>query len=263
MLKRRLIPVLFLKNGWMIRSESFKLHQFIGNPVVHVERMVEWDVDELIVINIGKSEESNFAHSRSDYPANRIVDLLTFVETIAEECRIPLTFGGGLRSFDEVSDVISKGADKVVLNTMLFDDQESVKKCIRTFGSQAIVASVDYKKIANKDLVLRDHGSTETGYLLDDWVNELDQFGVGEIFLNAIDRDGRAFGYDVATIDRIACSLTIPVIACGGAGHQRDFFECFSKTQSSAIAAGNIFHFTENAYPRAKKYLKDKLVNVR
>ena len=87
MLKRRLIPVLFLKNGWMVRSELFKLHQFIGNPVVHVERMVERDVDELIVINIGKSEESNFAHSRSDYPANRIVDLLTFVETIAEECR--------------------------------------------------------------------------------------------------------------------------------------------------------------------------------
>ena len=199
MLKRRLIPVLFLKSGWMVRSESFTTHQFIGNPLVHVERMVEWDVDELIVINISKLDELSFSHNRVDYPTNGIVDLLTFVETIAEECRIPLAYGGGLRSFNQVRDIISKGADKVVLNTMLFDDRETVKKCISTFGSQAIVASVDYRGIGSRNLVYRNHGSTETGYLLEDWLCELENLGVGEIFLNTVDRDGQASGYDIAT----------------------------------------------------------------
>jgi imidazole glycerol-phosphate synthase subunit HisF len=263
MLKRRLIPVLFLKNGWMVRSESFKLHQFIGSPVVHVERMVQWDVDELIVINIGNSDDADFNHNRSDYPGNGITDVLTFVATIAEECRIPLTFGGGLRNFERVREVIRHGADKVSLNSMLFDNLEGLKKCISTFGSQAVVASVDYRTIDGENFIFSNYGVNKTDFLLDDWVIQLEQIGVGEIFLNAIDRDGKAVGYDILTVDRVSRLVKIPVIACGGAGHQRDFLECFEKTEASAVAAGNIFHFTENSYPRAKKYLKDKLVNVR
>ena len=96
-----------------------------------------------------------------------------------------------------------------------------------------------------------------------DWLKNIAQHDVGEIFLNCIDRDGKACGYDLETVDEASKFLSIPTIACGGAGHQRDFWHCFDKTDTSAVAAGNIFHFTENAYPRAKKYLKNKFINVR
>ena len=147
MLKRRLIPVLFLKDGWMVRSESFKIHQFIGNPILHVERMVQWEVDELIVINISSSETDKFQHDRHDYKDQCVTDLYTFISRIAIECRIPLTFGGKLRTFEQIQRVLHSGADKVSINTLLFENPMIVSNCIKSFGSQAIVGSVDYKII--------------------------------------------------------------------------------------------------------------------
>jgi cyclase len=263
MLKRRLIPILFLQHGWMVRSEGFGIHQVIGNPVVHVERMVQWDVDELIVIDISQGEDTVFEHARSDYRRPAAGDLLGFIRMIAGECRIPLTFGGRLRSFDDVKLRIQNGADKVTLNAMLFDSPATVTKIAKSFGAQAVVASIDYRVVDGATRVFRDHATHDTGLDAVAAARLAERAGAGEILLNAIDRDGAAGGYDLATIGAVVDAVRIPVICCGGAGHQRHFLECFERTAASAVAAGNIFHFTENAYPRAKQFLRAKGQAVR
>ena len=263
MLKRRLVPVLFLQHGWMVRSERFRVHQVIGNPVVHVERMTEWDVDELIVIDISKGDESNFDHHRDDYREHGTKDLLGFIRKIASECRIPLSFGGRIRTLADIGLRIQNGADKVAINTAAWDTPALIGDAAKEFGGQAVIVSIDYRTIDGRARVVLGHGETPTDRDPAELAAEVADRGAGEIFLSAVDRDGTAKGYDLETIDRVASSVNIPVIACGGAGHQRHFLECFSKTPASAVAAGNIFHFTENAYPRAKAFLRGHRDDIR
>lgn len=263
MLRRRLVPVLYLKDGWMVRSEKFSIHQYIGNPIIHVERMIQWDVDELIVLDIGTGSTNRFQHGRLDYQTSGVSDLFTFIARIAEECRIPLTFGGNLRNFDQINQTFINGADKICLNSLFHDNQKLVSQCIKVFGSQAIVASVDYRIVDGKAVVFKSDGNVRTKFDLLDWVRVVEDLQAGEIFLNSIDLDGSGQGYDLANIEMVSNSVSIPVIGCGGAGHRSHFLKCFQETSVSAVAAGNMFHFTENAYPLSKKYLREKSVNIR
>ena len=262
MLKRRLIPILYLLDGWMVRSQEFTEHQYIGDPVLHVERMVDWDVDELVVLDIGRGGMS-FEHHRQDYRHKPVQTLFDFILGISVECRIPLTVGGRIRSVDDVRARIQNGADKVSVNALLADDPEIVYQAARKFGSQAIVASVDFRVVDGSPQVFLDHGTKDSGAGPTQWAHRAQELGAGEILLNAIDRDGMARGYDLETIEAVAGAVDIPVIACGGAGHQRHFLECFEQTRAQAVAAGNIFHFTENAYPRAKRFLAEKRGDIR
>lgn len=262
MYKRRLIPVLFLKDGWMVRSQNFDFHQYIGDPVHHVRRMVQWDVDELIVLDIGETEMP-FDHHRSDYRNKPVSSTLEFVNLIAAECNIPLTFGGRIRTLEDIAERIRNGADKISVNTVLQTSPGIITKAAQRFGSQAITASIDYRMVGEIDQVFVDHGREPVGASAGDWARRAEDLGAGEILLNAIDRDGKARGYDIDTINEVADSVRIPVIACGGAGIQNHFAAGFEKTRANAIAAGNIFHFTENAYPNAKKYLRTKFQDIR
>ena len=263
MLKRRLIPVLFLQQGHMVRSELFRLHNVIGNPMVHVERMVEWDVDELIIIDITEGSEVKYDIHRDDYRQTGAKSLLEFVHRVSSECRIPLTIGGRIRTFDDIRVRILNGADKVSVNTVLVESPGLVTDAAEAFGSQAVIASIDYKVIDGTPRVFADHAHTDVGMGPAEWAHRAQELGAGEILLNAIDRDGAATGYDIATIREVCEAVSIPVIACGGAGHPSHFVKCFRETDASGVAAGNIFHFTENAYPRAKKMLRVQGVNVR
>jgi len=262
MLKRRLIPVLYLLDGWMVRSQEFREHQYIGDPVLHVERMVDWDVDELIVLDIGRGE-MNFEHHRRDYRHKPVVTLFDFIRRIALECCIPLTFGGRIRTVDDVRARIQHGADKVSVNAMLAEAPGEVTRAARMFGSQAIVGSIDFRRVEGGARVFLDHGGTDAGTNPVDAARRAEDLGVGEILLNAIDRDGTAQGYDLDAIRAVVEAVRIPVIACGGAGHQQHFLACLRDTDVSAVAAGNIFHFTENAYPRAKRFLAPQRSDVR
>ncbi len=262
MLKRRLIPVLYLLDGWMVRSERFSEHQYIGDPVLHVERMVDWDVDELIVLDIG-SGEMTFEHHRQDYRHKPVLSLFDFVRRIALECCIPLTLGGRIRSVEDVRARIQNGADKVSVNAMLAEAPREVMRAARMLGSQAIVGSIDFRRTDAGPRVFLDHGRTDAGLAPADAARRAQDLGVGEILLNAIDRDGTAQGYDLDAIREVVEAVQIPVIACGGAGHQRHFLQCLRDTGAGAVAAGNIFHFTENAYPRAKCFLAAKRSDMR
>lgn len=261
MVKRRLIPVLYIKNGLIVRSEGFSYHQNIGNVVSEAKRYNEWDVDELIYIDI--SRDKYYDLRRDDLKVKSADSIGDIISQISEVCFMPLTFGGGIRTIDDISHRIRNGADKITLNTGAFENPKLITQAAEKYGSQAVVISIDYKVISNQPIVFTSFGQKNTGKTVFNWIKECEDLGAGEIFLNSIDRDGKANGYDIETIGKVVASTKLPVIACGGAGTLDDFVDLAKKTNVSAIAAGNIFHFTELSYPRAKTLLKKEGLNFR
>jgi len=261
MLKRRLIPVLFLKNGLIVRSEKFSYHQNLGNPLTEAKRYSSWNVDELIYIDI--SQEKYYDLRRDDLRVklekNQFLDIL---ESISKVCFMPLTFGGGIRTLDDVRQRIQRGADKITINSIAIDEPAFIRECSAKFGSQCTVVSIDYKIVDGQRKVFKG-GRIETDLDPLAWAKAVEKLGAGEILLNSMDRDGAAEGYDIEFIGNVSELVNIPVIACGGAGSFYDFVDLAKETNVSAIAAGNIFHFTELAYPRAKETLLKNGVNVR
>ncbi|MEQ8667397.1 MAG: HisA/HisF-related TIM barrel protein [Rhodospirillales bacterium] len=262
MLKRRVIVVLYLLDGFMTRSEVFRIHQLLGHPIHHVERLVEWDVDELIVIDIS-TDTPKFDTDRDDYRYKGPKDLLGFIHQISSNCRIPLTFGGRIRTMEDIQLRIQNGADKVTLNAVLDESPDLVREAAEKFGSQAIVASIDFTRDGDTAEVVTHHATKRQGVTPVEWAKRAEKLGAGEIFLNAVDRDGKASGFDVDVIQSVVDAVSIPVIACGGAGHPRHFLACLEQTNVAAVAAGNTFHFTENAYPNLKTFLKSKRDDIR
>lgn len=261
MLKTRLIPVLYIKNGLIVRSENFEEHKIIGNVVNEVRRYNQWDIDELIYIDI--SREKNYDSRRDDHKIKRVGSISEIINLIAAECFMPLTFGGGIRSFEEIKSFLNKGADKVSLNTMLFSKPEEVLKAINEFGAQAIVASLDYRIEEQQLIFYISNGSERLDMSVNEIMQHIKNLGCGEVLLTSMDRDGAGEGYDLNTIKFFVNNLDIPVVACGGAMDTFDFIEVLNIDGISGVAAGNMFHFTENAYPRAKKTLKNKGFNFR
>lgn len=261
MLKRRLIPCLFLQNGLIVRSQEFCQFKQLGNPVSQLERLNAWNADEVIYVDI--TREGAYDLKRDDLKIPSRKDILSILRDVSTQCFMPLTFGGRIRSLETVDQFIANGADKVVINTGAHSNPSLISQVAEKYGSQAMVVAVDVRKEAGGYGVTIENGRTRVDQTLEDWVREAARRGAGEIFLNSIDRDGTARGYDIDLIQRVCGWVDIPVIACGGAGSFDDFVEVMKKTPASAAAAGNIFNFTENAYLRAKKRLREEGVNVR
>lgn len=259
--KTRLIPVLYIKNGLIVRSEDFSYHQIIGNIINEAKRYNEWNVDELIYIDISRTKEYDLR--RDDHKIQSYSSMEEIVDIISKVCFMPLTFGGGIRTMEHVNHIIRCGADKVCINTGGYQNHDLIRETSNTYGSQCIVISVDYKIINKLPIVFTQFGQYNTNITIFEWIKKCEDLGAGEIFLNSIDRDGKANGYDIETLKKVVELTRLPVIACGGAGDLYDFVELAQQTKVSAIAAGNIFHFTEHSYPRSKKILKEHGINVR
>jgi cyclase len=261
MLKKRLIPVLYIKNGLIVRSENFDQHKIIGNVVNEVRRYNQWDIDELIYIDI--SRDKVYDSRRDDHKIQRVNSIDEVIRLISKECFMPLTFGGGIRDYSTIKKYLNQGADKVSLNTMLHKNPEEVRRAIGDFGAQAVVASVDYRIVDGNLTFYVENGLEDLSCSFDQLINHIIEIGCGEVLLTSMDRDGTGEGYDMGTITKFVDALDIPVIGCGGAMETFDFEELATIEGISGIAAGNMFHFTENAYPRAKKSLKQKGLNFR
>jgi len=262
MLKQRLIPVLFIKNGLIVRSENFISHKIIGNVVNEVRRYNQWNIDELIYIDISRSED--YDSRRDDHKIKRVNSVDEILEVVSKECFMPLTFGGGIRDLNTIKKYLKNGADKVVLNTMLHESPDEVKDAVELFGSQAIVASLDYRILEGEAVFYIEFGTKPiSNSSLVDILRYVEKLGCGEIFLNSIDKDGSGEGYDLETIAKCVEATDLPVIACGGAIDVLDFEDVAGIKGLSGIAAGNMFHFTENIYPRSKKFLKAKKLSFR
>jgi cyclase len=261
MLKTRLIPCLLLKGGLVVRSEEFSFHQVVGNPINQVDRFSSWAVDELIYLDI--TRDGTYDVRRDDHKVKGAADLLTIIEQISRSCFMPLTFGGGIRSIDDMRARFTHGADKISINTQAVAAPELITEGARIFGSQAIVVAIDAKRRGADGWEAMTHfGQTASGLDVVDWARQAEDLGAGEIFLNSVDEDGIAEGYDTDLIAAVAGATSIPVIACGGVGRFEHLVDGV-RAGASAVSAANIFHFTEHSTQRAKRVLADAGVDVR
>jgi cyclase len=255
-LKTRLIPCLLLMNGLLVRSEEFSLHQVIGNPINQVERFNAWAVDELIYIDI--TREGAHDLRRDDHKIKAKADLLDIIDEVSRTCFMPLTFGGGIRTVEDIRLRLAHGADKVTINTAAVERPDFIEEAAGVFGSQAIIVSID----ARRREVMTRWGGEATGLDVVEWAREAEARGAGEIFLNSVDRDGMAGGYDLPLIEAVSDATSIPVIACGGVGRFKHLVDGVA-AGASAVSAANIFHFTEHSTQHAKRALADAGVPVR
>ena len=258
--KIRLIPVLYIKGGIIVKSEQFSYHQELGNVINQTSRYNDWAIDELIYIDITRDHSYNL--KRDDHAIKSYDNIYEILERISKQCFMPLSFGGGIRSLEQVNQFIRSGADKVTVNTGALENSSLINQISEKYGSQCCTVSIDYREINGIPLVFSNYGQINSNKNVLDWIKECEDNGAGEIFLNSIDRDGMANGYDLDFVSNVVEKVQLPVIACGGAGDFFDFVDLAS-TGVSGIAAGNIFHFTELSYPRAKKLLIEEGCNVR
>ena len=226
----RIIPVLLLSKGGLYKTQKFQKPVYVGDPINSVKIFNEKQADEIILLDFLASKEK------------RSIDFAR-IEEIAGEAFMPMAYGGAIKSFDDAKRVFDCGFEKIVLNSILFSDISLINKIASVYGAQSVVGSVDVKKnILGKYRVYAYSGTVNTGKEPVDWVTELEKNGVGEIMVNAIDRDGTWLGYDEDMIAKVSAAVSIPVVACGGAGSFTDF-EKAVHAGASAVAAGSIFVF--------------------
>jgi len=252
MIRPRLIPCLLLKHGLLVRSQLFKVHQVIGNPIYTVMRYSNWNVDELVILDISADDVHDLRRDDLQIAdiGTRAVDVL---RSISRVCFMPLAFGGRIRTLEDIRLRLGAGADKCIVNTQAVEDPDFLTAASRRFGAQCIVVSIDAKRVASGYEVYTQGGSKPSGLDPAALAIEAERRGAGEIFLNSIDRDGSALGYDVALVREVVQSVGIPVVACGGVGRYEHFAAAIVDGGASAAAAANIFHFFELSYPFAKK----------
>lgn len=251
MLKVRIIPTLLWKNLGLVKGIGFDSWRRVGTIMPAVKVYNTRQVDELIVVDISATSEG------------RLPDFAE-VEEFSAECFVPLTVGGGVRSVENIKQLLRAGADKVSINTAAFERPELVTEAAERFGSQCVVVSIDARKDSDGNYCCMSHsGMLNTGREPGEWAEEVERRGAGEILITSVDRDGTMEGYDLELIRRITSRVRIPVIASGGAGNYQHMFEALDTGKASAVAAASIFHFTEQTPLEAKNYLAAKGVPVR
>ncbi len=250
MVKNRLIASIIVRDGRVVQSEQFKHTNVIHYDAIHaVDNFTRWSVDEIVLINVSRDSDGQ----------QKFKELLSYV---SQKCFVPITAGGWINDLDYGLSLISSGCDKILINTALYENPELVQKLMERLGKQCLVASVDYKYIDEKPVVCIDRGSKPIGIDPVKWVKKLEAMAVGEIYLNCIDRDGKRKGYDLEILRKVSRSISIPVIAFGGVFRWQHLLEGI-EAGADAVAAANIFHYTEHATKKAKRFLLEAGVNIR
>lgn len=261
MKKRRLIPILLLRNGWLVQSKQFRRWQNLGNPITAVRRLSDWASDELIYLDISREDEYDLR--RSDLGTPNRHDIFEIINDVSKVAFMPITIGGRIRTLADIEKRLALGADKVSINSQALAEPQFIEAAAKEFGSQCVVVSIDYKFIEDENLVMTAWGTTPTAWTPAAWAREAQHRGAGEVLLNSIDRDGMRCGYDLDEIGRIAEDLRIPVIACGGAGSWDHLAQGLRETRVDAVAAANIFQFVDQSVFLAKKHLVEAGLDVR
>jgi cyclase len=247
---KRIIPCLDIKEGRVVKGTNFINLRDAGSAVELAERYYNEGADELVFLDITASEEKRKT-------------LLQLVVEVAAVIRIPFTVGGGISELNDIDKLLKAGSDKVSLNTSIVNHPELISSAAKQFGSQAIVAAVDIKKVENTHKVFVKGGKVETeknGML---WCMECAERGAGEILLTSMDHDGTKDGYNNDFLKELCEKVNIPVIASGGAGNKKHFSDTFINTNVDACLAASLFHYNELSIGELKKYLYNKNINVR
>lgn len=251
MLKKRVIPVLLLRDGRMVKGVQFSDFRDTGNPRTAVRIYSAQDADELVFLDTQASLHSHQA-------------LLEIVRDAAAECFIPLAAGGGITTIEDVRELLLAGADKVVVTTAAVTRPALLTEIATRFGSQALVAGIDYRQDPQGDAQVWIRCGTErTDIEPVTHAMALVALGAGEILLNSIDRDGTMTGYDLEMAKAVANAVNVPVIACGGAGNFMHLADLLNSTAVSGAACASIFHFGDNNPIRARSYLRNLAIPMR
>lgn len=261
MKKKRVIPVLLLKNGQLVQSKAFSRHKNLGNPFVAVKRLSEWAADEIIYLDI--SGAGGIETLRADLAYESRAGFLDIVSDVARVTRMPVTFGGGIRSLRDIEERLQRGADKVSINTQALADPGFVTAAAKEFGAQCVVVCMDVRFVDDAARVMNDRARVATPHTPVEWARLVESAGAGEILVQAADRDGAGGGYDLDLIDSIATAVRVPVIALGGAGEWSHMGDVLEKTRADAVAAANVFQYYDQSFYLAKKHIFDRGLPVR
>lgn len=247
----RIIPVLLISKGGLVKSVQFKNHKYVGDPINAVRIFNEKEVDELVIIDIDASAEKR----RPNFET---------IKEIVNEAFMPVSYGGGITNLSEVESLLQNGVEKVILNHSALQNPSLITQIAKSAGSQSVVVCIDYKKnMWGKLKVYANNGKSNTGMDPSEFALQCTNLGVGEIILQSIDRDGTYKGYDLETIQEISYKIPVPVVSLGGAGSLEDFSDAVSKG-ASAVAAGSMFVFQRPhqavliSYPKQSE-LKEKV----
>ncbi|MCQ2966239.1 MAG: imidazole glycerol phosphate synthase subunit HisF [Alphaproteobacteria bacterium] len=251
MITKRIIPCLDIKDGQTVKGVHFENLAKAGDPVSLAEKYYNDGADELVFLDITATNDKRKT-------------ILDVVEAVASKVFIPLTVGGGIRSIEDIHNLLLAGADKVSLNTAAVVNPQLIYEGAKTFGSQCITIAVDVKKIENTYFVVTNAGTKKTDYTVTEWVKKITDLGAGEILLTSMDTDGTKAGYDLEVTQLVSDMTNLPVIASGGAGaNVKHFTDVFQKGHADAALAASIFHFNELPIPELKSQLKQAGVNIR
>src|SRR4030095_8872943 len=250
MLAKRIIPCLDVKDGRVVKGTNFVNLRDAGDPVEAGLRYSEEGADELVFLDITASSDRR----------NIVAEM---VRRVADTINIPFTVGGGLRTVDDIQDILRCGADKVSLNTSAVDDPSLVQRAAERFGSQCIVVAIDARRENGNAKVYTHGGRERTDLDVVEWAKKVAALGAGEILLTSMDADGTKNGYDLDLTRRVAEAVRIPVIASGGAGNLEHLYRGLTEGSASAVLAASIFHFRELTIGQEKSYLRERGVVVR
>lgn len=251
MYAKRIIPCLDLKNGRVVKGTNFVGLRDAGDPV---EAAIEYDrqgADELVLLDITASSDAR----------NIMTEI---VSRVADSIFIPFTVGGGIRTVEDFTEILRAGADKVSVNSAALKNPGLIREAAEKFGSQCVVVAMDAKRRSGGGWTLYlNGGRIDTGKDVLEWSKEVETLGAGEILLTSMDCDGVKNGYDLELTRAVSQSVSIPVIASGGAGKLEHFYDAFTDGCADAVLAASLFHFREISIPELKEYLNGRGIPVR
>ena len=252
MAKKRLIFTLLYNDGGFMLSRNFRL-QRAGNiewlKNNYNFKNIAFFIDELIILDVSRGEKD-------------IHCFCNHIRIIGEECFIPIAAGGGITSCEQAKMIMNSGADKLVVNTALFKSPALVSDLIRLYGSQCIIASVDVKGQADSFHIYIENGSTKVPFGFSDGIKRIMDLGVGEIYLNSMDKDGTGHGYFYELLSEIKHDVKVPIIMAGGAGNWHHLLEGLQHDSVDAVASANLFNFIGQGFPNARRLLLNNGLNL-
>lgn len=250
MLTKRIIPCLDVKDGRVVKGVSFVNLRDAGDPVAAAIAYDREGADELCFLDITASHENR----------KTIIDV---VERTAASVFMPVTVGGGVRTVEDIRDLLNAGADKVSINTAAVERPHFVQEAAERFGTQCIVVAIDAKRSAQAWEVFTHGGRKPTKLNALDWAQQMERYGAGEILLTSMDEDGQQRGYDLGLTAAVSERVSIPVIASGGVGSLEHLYDGLVTGRADAVLAASIFHFRTYTISQAKAYLRERGVPVR
>jgi cyclase len=247
---KKIMPCLDTFDGKLVKGVKFEINKEFGNPAMYAKKYCEQGADELAVLDINATPEGR-------------TTLLEVVKNVSEACTVPLTVGGGMRTLEEIGKVLAAGADKVSINTAAVKNPGLIKEAAEKFGSGKTVVAIDATKKDGTWKVLVNAGKTLVDVDAVEWAREAEQLGAGALLPTSLDADGTKQGYDIELTRAIKDSVSIPVIASGGAGTLEDIYNVLTEGKADIALAASIFHYGDYTVKQVKEYLKGKDVEVK